>query len=89
MLDSCLKIKRYTDGRDFDDFLNDEKTIDAVACNFEIIGEAANRLDKDFKEIPTSINWDRLRGFCNRIVHEYFGIDYGIVWTIIGYRVTP
>lgn len=53
MLDSSLKIKKYTDGLDFDYFLNDEKTIDAVARNFEIIGEAANRLDKDFKKIHT------------------------------------
>ncbi|MCX2678524.1 DUF86 domain-containing protein [Galbibacter sp. EGI 63066] len=83
MLQSALKIKRYTQGLSFDDFLSDEKTIDAVIRNFEIIGEAANRIDADFREKNPKIEWNRIRGFRNRIVHEYFGIDHEIVWSII------
>ena len=83
MLDAALKIKRYTRGFDFDQFLNDDKTIDAVVRNFEVIGEAANRIDPDFKITNPEIDWKRIRGFRNRIVHDYFGIDYEIVWTII------
>lgn len=48
MLLSAQKIKRYTQDIDYDKFLEDEKTIDAVVRNFEIIGEAANRIDQDF-----------------------------------------
>ncbi|HEY9115453.1 MAG TPA: HepT-like ribonuclease domain-containing protein [Bacteroidales bacterium] len=48
MLESALKIKRYTAKLDYDSFLADEKTIDAVVRNFEIIGEAANRIDSHF-----------------------------------------
>lgn len=51
--------------------------------NFEIIGEAANRLPEDFKDSYKEINWFRIRGFRNRIVHDYMGIDFHIVWTII------
>lgn len=83
MLESALKIKRYTTSLDYDSFLDDEKTIDAVVRNFEIIGEAANRTDPDFRIMNPSIDWMRIRGFRNRIVHDYFGIDYEIVWTII------
>jgi uncharacterized protein with HEPN domain len=50
MLQSAQKIKRYTNGLDYQLFLSDEKTIDAVVRNFEIIGEAANRIDEDFRE---------------------------------------
>lgn len=82
MLDSALKIKRYTANLTFNSFLNDEKTIDAVVRNFEIIGEAANRIDTDFKSRNPEIDWNRIRGFRNRIVHDYFGIDYEIVWEI-------
>jgi uncharacterized protein with HEPN domain len=64
-------------------FLNDDKTIDAVVRNFEIIGEAANRIEPDFRITCSEIEWNRIRGFRNRIVHDYFGIDYEIVWTII------
>ncbi len=83
MLQSAKKIKRYTENLDFDSFLSDEKTIDAVVHNFEIIGEAANRIDPDFRDSNPEIEWKRIRGFRNRIVHDYFGIDYEIVWTIV------
>jgi uncharacterized protein with HEPN domain len=49
MLESCNKIKRYTTNMTYDSFMSDEKTIDAVVRNFEIIGEAANRIDPDFR----------------------------------------
>ncbi len=83
MLQSALKIKRYTQDLDFDSFLSDEKTIDAVVRNFEIIGEAANRIDPDFRNSNPEIEWNRIRGFRNRIVHDYFGIDNEIIWTIV------
>ncbi|HPR30859.1 MAG TPA: DUF86 domain-containing protein [Prolixibacteraceae bacterium] len=83
MFQSTQKIKQYTKDLDFDSFLSDDKTIDAVVRNFEIIGEAANRIDPDFKENNLEIEWTRIRGFRNRIVHDYFGIDYEIVWEII------
>lgn len=83
MLLSARKIKSYTVKMDFDAFLSDDKTLDAVIRNFEIIGEAANRIDPDFKLQNPEVEWNRIRGFRNRIVHEYFGIDYEIVWEII------
>ena len=66
----------------FNDFIADSKTADAVVRNFEIIGEAANRLPEDFREKYPEIDWHRIRGFRNRIIHDYFGIDYAIVWKI-------
>ncbi len=83
MLQSSLKIKRYTKDLDYDSFVADDKTVDAVVRNFEIIGEAANRMDSDFRDSNPQIEWKRIRGFRNRIVHDYFGIDYEIVWSII------
>lgn len=50
MLQSARKIKRYTQDLDYDSFVSDDKTIDAVVRNFEIIGEAANRIDPDFRD---------------------------------------
>lgn len=81
-LESCNKILSYTENYDFDSFCKDSKTIDAVIRNFEIIGEAANRLPEEFKDLHPSIDRHRIRGFRNRIVHDYMGIDYGIVWEI-------
>ena len=83
MIESSSKILSYTKGFNLDKFLSDDKTADAVVRNFEIIGEAANRIDPDFKFENPQIDWRKLRGFRNRIVHDYFGIDYNIVWSII------
>ncbi len=83
MLEAALKISKYTEDLDFDAFLKDDKTSDAVIRNFEVIGEAASRIDPDFKSNNPEIEWNHLRGFRNRIVHEYFGVDYEIVWSII------
>jgi len=82
IIDSATKILTYTDNISFGEFTKDSKTIDAVIRNFEIIGEAANHLPESFKDLHPGIDWHRIRGFRNRIVHDYFGIDYEIVWEI-------
>jgi uncharacterized protein with HEPN domain len=66
----------------YESFLKDSKTIDAVIRNVEIIGEAANRLPEEYKETHSEIDWFKIRGFRNRIVHDYMGIDFSIVWLI-------
>lgn len=83
MKEAAEKILKYTKGLSFEDFLTDDKTIDAVVRNFEIIGEASLRIDEDFRLENPQIEWKKLRGFRNRIVHDYFGIDYEIVWSIL------
>jgi len=82
IIDSGQKILNYTLGLTFDQFIADNKTVDAVIRNFEIIGEAANRLPEEFKDMHPDVDWHRIRGFRNRIIHDYFGIDYNIVWQI-------
>jgi len=83
MKEAAEKILKYTKGLSFEDFLTDDKTIDAVVRNFEIIGEVSLRIDEDFRLKNPQIEWKKLRGFRNRIVHDYFGIDYEIVWSIL------
>ncbi len=82
IIDSAEKILLYTEGMTYEDFIKDSKTIDAVVRNFEIIGEAANKIPEEFRDNHPSIDWHRIRGFRNRIVHDYFGIDYTIIWNI-------
>lgn len=56
--------------------------VDAVIRNFEIIGEAANRLPNEIKDEISEIDWHQIRGFRNRVAHDYMGINYFIVWQI-------
>ena len=80
--DAIKKIISYTKEMSYDDFIRDDKTVDAVVRNFEIIGEASNRIPDDFKTEHPEIEWRRIIGFRNRIIHEYFGIDYENLWRI-------
>jgi uncharacterized protein with HEPN domain len=77
------RIEQYTNKISFDDFCKDQKTVDAVVRNFEIIGEAANRVPDDFKQSHSDIEWHKVVGLRHRIVHEYFGIDIQIIWQIM------
>ena len=56
IIDSAIKILEYTHNLSFEEFTNYSKTIDAVVRNFEIIGEAANRLPEDFKDEHSNID---------------------------------
>jgi len=77
------KVERYVSGMDHDAFVKDEKTVDSVVRNLEIIGEAANRLPQNFKTQHSEIEWPKIIGLRHRIVHDYFNIDVEIVWQII------
>ena len=83
ILDAIDRIASYVLGLDYEKFLTDWKTQDAVARNIEIIGEAARCLPLDFKESHPEIAWDEIVGMRNVIVHEYFGILPDVVWDVI------
>ncbi len=83
IIESAEKILQYTKGISFEEFSKDNKTVDAVIRNFEIIGEASNLLPDELKDKYSEIDWHRIRGFRNRIVHDYFGVDLQIIWKII------
>jgi len=84
--DICEAIDRaeqYIENLSFDALSKDQKSVDAVVRNLEIIGEASNRLTDKFKEKYSEIEWHKVVGLRHRIVHEYFGIDLEIIWQIL------
>jgi len=76
------RIAEYIEGYDFDKFKKDYKTVDAVIRNFEIIGEASKNLPQEIKEKYPEIPWQEMYYLRNKITHEYFGIDYEIIWDV-------
>ena len=83
IVQSIDRIIQYISGMSLEDFSKDQKSIDAVARNLEIMGEAANRLPEEFKEVHSEIEWFKIVGLRHRIVHEYFGVDLEIIWGIL------
>ena len=80
ILDSIDKIEKYISDLTLEDFINDDKTADAIIRNFEIIGEAARNIPDEIKEKHINIPWREMRGMRNILIHEYFGIDYSVIY---------
>ena len=87
--DAAEKILRYVQGMDFDTFSQDQRTIDAVVRNFEIIGEAARHIPDEFKRSHPHISWREMTDMRNVLVHMYFGVDVDIVWGTIVNNLPP
>ncbi|MBX2972772.1 MAG: DUF86 domain-containing protein [Flavobacteriales bacterium] len=83
MLEAVERILRYTDGMALEDFAEDELVQDGVVRNFEIVGEASRHLSEDLRARYPAMDWRGIRDFRNILVHEYFGVDLGIIWHII------
>ena len=82
MLLSIERIEEYIKGFDFASFKKNYLVVDAVARNFEIIGEAAKNIPSEIQVKYPQLPWRKMYGLRNLISHEYFGIDYEIIWEI-------
>ena len=81
--EACRRIQSYIRKGNYESFLKDIKTQDAVVRNFEIIGEAAKNISGAFKKKHRRIPWKELAGTRDRLIHHYFGVNFDIVWTIV------
>lgn len=77
------KIGKYVSKMDWNAFEKDDKTIDAVVKNLEIIGEAVKKLPESVKTKYPDIEWKKMAGLRDILIHEYFGISVEIVWDIV------
>ena len=67
---------------DFDCFLRDATLKRAFVRSLEIIGEASKKLPEDIKAMQTDIEWRKVTGMRDKLIHDYFGVDYTIVWDV-------
>jgi uncharacterized protein with HEPN domain len=83
ILESIEKIERYIKGMDLDSWQSDEKTVDAVIRNIEIIGEASSHLPDEVLKQYDDIPWSLMKGIRTILAHEYFGVDLEIIWKTV------
>ena len=83
ILDCIIKIQAYTDGINEDGFLNNSLMQDGVIRNLEIIGEATKQLDQDFRSKYPQIEWKKIAGMRDKLIHDYIGVDLWAVWGVI------
>lgn len=83
ILDECLYIRSViVDDMEIDEFLADETLKRAITRSLSIIGEATKQIPGDVKYAWQSISWRQMAGMRDRLVHDYMGVNYYIVWDV-------
>ncbi len=82
MLEAVQKIEKYTKGMSFHQFEKSDLVIDGVIRNLEVIGEASKQIPADIKKEFKDIEWKKISGLRDILIHAYFGVDIQIIWDI-------
>lgn len=85
--DECLYIISVTEHLLFQDFIEDETLKRAVVRSLEIIGEATKKIPADFKVKWNTIQWKNMAGMRDRLIHDYMGVNYAIVWDVMKNKI--
>ncbi|MCM8776866.1 MAG: DUF86 domain-containing protein [Candidatus Omnitrophica bacterium] len=82
ILEASTRIKSYINSLSYNEFLANIEKQDAVIRNIEIIGEATKNLSDEFKNKYKEIEWKKISGMRDKIIHFYFGVNLEIVWKV-------
>jgi len=85
--ESFFIISAITKDVSKDDFMRDETLKRAVVRSLEIIGEATKKIPADFKIKWSSIMWKNMAGMRDRLIHDYMGVNYSIVWDVVKHKI--
>ncbi len=87
MIEYIDKAMKYTKGYTFEEFCNDEKTIDATVFSISQIGELVKNIEKETMQKYSFIEWNMIKGLRNRIVHDYEGISLKSIWYVLNHDI--
>ena len=81
--DEITFMQKQAEGLTFEMLMENEVLQRAFARSLEIIGEAVKNLPDDFKKEHSDIEWNKIAGLRDKLIHHYFGIDWLIIWDVL------
>jgi uncharacterized protein with HEPN domain len=81
--DECEYLVEMSEGISFERFLEEETLKRAFVRSLEIIGEATKKISEGFRQKHPRVNWKEMAGMRDVLIHDYFGINYTIVWDVV------
>jgi uncharacterized protein with HEPN domain len=87
MLAETAYLIAQSAGLTVDQFLADETLRRAFVRSLEVIGEAAKKVPHEFRTQYPTLEWRAMAGLRDRLIHGYFGVDYGLVWDVVQKRI--
>ena len=85
--DECSYLIAVSHNLEFNVFLEDETLKRAIVRSLEIIGEATKKIPADFKVKWSNIQWKNMAGMRDRLIHDYIGVNYNIVWDVVTNKI--
>lgn len=85
--DECNFLLSVSKGLSKEAFLDNEILKRAVVRSLEIIGEATKKIPADYKVTWSSIQWKNMAGMRDRLIHDYIGVNYSIVWDVLTNKI--
>ena len=89
MIEESKLARQFVGEMTFDEFMANDMATHATVRAIELIGEACRRLPEDFRKSHPAVPWREIAGMRDRLIHDYKGINYRIVWQTVKERLAP
>jgi uncharacterized protein with HEPN domain len=87
ILDEIVFIQKTVTNLNYNSFVESETYTRAFSRSIEIIGEAVKNLSPSFREENSDIDWKKIAGMRDKLIHQYFSVDYELIWEAAKYKL--